>query len=246
MWSTTITFNFTDLSHYTHYHIEVSACHKPWYNCPGMKMCHLCSPPTGIVEATAKKGNANTVMNLKGEDMKQSSVKVTWAPPVSPNEQVLAYMVSVFNAMEDTKLSMHCVSSCKHNKSQDNYHKDLVNLSPATKYLTKEQAYTRAPMDMNDIAAMIIFTTEDEESEDPGQTLVILVVFVLVVVMCGIFVFKRVRSPKLPVKQVDKEPYYPRDPSPSIRDIPCQYLVDPEDLKLLPRPHLGEGNWHCV
>lgn len=52
--------------------------------------------------------NANTVMHLQAEDIKQSSVKVTWAPPVSPNGQVLAYMVAVFNAMEDTKLSMVC------------------------------------------------------------------------------------------------------------------------------------------
>lgn len=47
-------------------------------------------------------------MNLKGENMKQLSVKVSWTPPVSPNGQIFVYMVSTFNAMEDTNLSMVC------------------------------------------------------------------------------------------------------------------------------------------
>ncbi|XP_063875014.1 insulin receptor-like isoform X2 [Scylla paramamosain] len=237
---------FTNLSHYSHYKIEVSACHKEQNTCPkDMKgLCQLCSiVPARIEDTTAKKDNASMVVDLKVENIKYSSAKVSWAPPVSPNGPVLKYLVFISNVTEDAKHSMYvlqqCVLPCGSNRSLDKHQFKLKDLRSDTMYQVKVEALTRAPLDINDTAATAIFTTEAKDSEDHGQILLLVPVFLLLAVMCGIFVFRRVQPPKLPVDE-------DVDPVPDCSVLPRQYMVDPASLRLEPEPPVGKGNFGLV
>uniref|UniRef100_A0AAU0MVQ7 receptor protein-tyrosine kinase n=1 Tax=Gecarcinus lateralis TaxID=6769 RepID=A0AAU0MVQ7_GECLA len=246
--SRTNSFNFTQLSHYTEYMIEVSACHEPQYECPGNKVpCELCSTmPAKIVETTAVKVNANMVTDLNAKQINQSIVEVTWEPPVSPNGQVLAYKVSFTSAQEDVKV---CVSSCKFNESQMKYYLDVQRLTPNTKYLVEVQVYTRAPKNVNDTAATAEFTTQyfaEMQNRDHGWMLLLLVIFLLLGMACGVLIFRKLRPPKLAIKDVSENPCYPHDPSPASSSIPSKYQVDPNNLRLEESSLLGQGNFGTV
>ncbi|MPC46597.1 hypothetical protein E2C01_040319 [Portunus trituberculatus] len=158
-----------------------------------------------IEDTTAKKDNANKVVGLKVENITFSSANVSWVPPISPNGPVLKYVVFISNVTEDFKHSMyvlqHCVSPCGSNRSLDEYY-PLEDLRPGTMYRVKVEAHSRAPLDMNDTIATADFTTKvnaspmAEDSEDHGQMLLVVAVFLLLAVMSGIFVFRRVQLPK--------------------------------------------------
>ncbi|XP_045102910.1 insulin receptor-like isoform X2 [Portunus trituberculatus] len=236
---------FTNLSHYSQYKIEVSACHMEEKTCPkDMKIpCQLCSiDPTMIEDTTAKKDNANKVVGLKVENITFSSANVSWVPPISPNGPVLKYVVFISNVTEDFKHSMyvlqHCVSPCGSNRSLDEYY-PLEDLRPGTMYRVKVEAHSRAPLDMNDTIATADFTTKAEDSEDHGQMLLVVAVFLLLAVMSGIFVFRRVQLPK---PSVDEDV----DPVPDCNVLPKQYIVDPSTLLLKRGDPLGWGNFGLV
>uniref|UniRef100_A0AAU7YU79 receptor protein-tyrosine kinase n=1 Tax=Eriocheir sinensis TaxID=95602 RepID=A0AAU7YU79_ERISI len=239
-------FNFTQLSHYTDYKIEVSACHKHQYECPTDKVpCELCSTkPAKIVETTAVKANANMVIGLNAKQLNQSTVEVTWEPPLSPNGQVLAYKVSFTG---EQKVFEDCLSYCKFNGSRIKHYVE-VELTPNTKYLVEVQVYTGAPKNVNDTAATTEFTTQYSavmQNGDHGWMLMLLVIFLLLGMVCGGIFYRRLRPPKLSVKDISENPGYPDVANPDFC-FPSKYQIDESHLKLEETSLLGQGNFGFV
>ncbi|XP_069958276.1 insulin-like receptor isoform X2 [Cherax quadricarinatus] len=239
----------THLKHSTVYLVGVVACLTPT-NCTstpvneGVMDCKLCSTVASVIAATTA---ANVSADVVPEDSlhahtHNSTVRLDWLPPPTPNGAVLTYHLQYTFMMRQRSV---CVSVLEYESGGGGV--DVEDLAPGT-YTWRVRVRSRAGYGPYTRPAS--FIVQDRQVVKDGGAVWWVSVVVVVTVVCSVVVmvwwwwwwwWRRSRINSIPsiLDQVDVNPFYRGfAPSEMFRE---EFILWRDDLTVRPQTLLGHG-----